>query len=136
MASSEGRSRLTPAMSSRRLQVLDFVRDYIVRHSEAPSLSEIANGCGIGRTRAHALVRTLVRQGHLMRRRGVRGLMLPSAIEEAKRKLRLAGYRIDESSEGPCTNSRLLPLPALDYLEEAQQREDENDDSGDGERGE
>jgi hypothetical protein len=135
MSSIQGGLRLTPAMSSRRLQVLDFVRDYIASHNEAPSLGEIANGCSIGRTRAHQLVRTLIRQGHLMRRRGMRGLMLPTAIEEAKRQLREAGYRIDEDFEDaasapPCTNSRLLPLPPLDYLEN-RQRGDEGGDSGD-----
>jgi hypothetical protein len=115
-----GPPRLSPAMSSRRLQVLDFIRAYIAKHNEAPSLLETARGCGISKTRAHKLVRELIRQGHLMRRQGMRGLMLPSAIEEAKRQLREAGYRIDEDfgadATPPCTKSRLLPLPPLDYV--------------------
>jgi hypothetical protein len=129
-----GPPRLSPSMSSRRLQVLGFIRDYIAAQNESPSLGEIASGCGIDRSKAHRHVRSLIRQGHLMRRRGMRGLMLPSAIEEAKRQLREAGYRIDEDFGGD-TKSRLLPLPPLDYL--PRQQGGEGDDGDDGkQRGE
>lgn len=130
--------RLTPAMSSRRVQVLDFIRTYIASHNEKPSLGEIASGCGISRARAHQHVRSLIRQGHLMRRRGMRGLMLPSAIEDAKRQLREAGYLVDEDFEGkgaalsPYTKSRLLGPPALDYVSPSAGTEGEGGDSGEG----
>lgn len=112
-----GPPRLTPAMSSRRLQVLDFVRDYIASHNASPSEYEIAAGVGISRPRARELLKALVKAGQLKRRPGPRGLMLPSAIEEAKRRLRDHGYTVDEDllAAAPRPKTTLQPLPALDY---------------------
>ena len=69
-------ARLTPAMVSRRLQVLDFVRRYIARWGGSPSYGEIAAACGISRNRAHKLVRALVHHGLIGKVPGERGLRL------------------------------------------------------------
>lgn len=132
--------RLRPDMASRRLQVLAFVRSYISRMNGSPSLGEIAAGIDISRTRARELVKALVREGQLLRRPGPRGLMLPSAIDEAKRQLRELGWQIDEAfvcASAPVppggAHSTLHGPPMLDYLPpdgEGEDGEDRGDEAG------
>jgi hypothetical protein len=111
-------ARLKPEMASRRLLVLDFVRRYIERWGQSPSYSEIAAGVGIGRARAHQLVRRLVTSGHLLRTPGPRGLALPDQRDEAVRQLRELGWTVDPGAAEarlPYTLSKLLDAPPLTY---------------------
>lgn len=111
-------ARLKPEMASRRLLVLAFVRQYIERWKRSPSYGEIAAGVGVGRARAHQLVRRLVADGQLLRTPGPRGLSLPDKRDEAIRQLRELGWSVDEDVETvrrPYTHSKLLDLPPLTY---------------------
>jgi DNA-binding MarR family transcriptional regulator len=111
--------RLKPEMTSRRLLVLAFVRDYLARWGSSPSYGEIANGLGISPTRARQLVKALVASGQLLRRPGPRGLYLPTLRDEAVRQLRELGYVVDEDIFTvclPCAHSTLPARPMLDYV--------------------
>lgn len=98
-------ARLVPEMSSRRLQVFAFVRDYILRFRGSPSHREIAAGVGISRTRVQDLVQRLVSQGLLIQRPGSRGLTLPADRDAAIATLRALGWVVDEAI------GRALPGP-------------------------
>ena len=113
---------LKPAMASRKLHVLGYVREYIAACNGSPSLSEIAAGVGVGKSRARDLVDVLVKEGKLCRKDGTRGLLLPCKIDEAKRLLREAGCMVDEDFDpppltlGPRTKTALPDIPVLEYV--------------------
>ncbi|MBB4611511.1 GntR family transcriptional regulator [Sphingomonas yabuuchiae] len=106
--------RLQPAMVSRRLLVLTFIRAYVDRWGGSPSIGEIAQGIGASRTRVQAALRSLEQDKQIIRRPGARGIMLPDRLEEAVRDLRAAGFIVDDDIvRGPFP---ILPLaPELDY---------------------
>jgi hypothetical protein len=51
--------RLTPAMSSRKLHALDFIKRYFVEWGQSPTIGELAAELGVSRQRAHGIVRQL-----------------------------------------------------------------------------
>lgn len=106
--------RLQPAMASRKLLVLAFIREYIARWGGSPSISEIAEGTGSSRGGVKAALRVLAGEGVIVRRPGARGIVLPDRLTEALRELRAAGYLVDDDLvRGPF---QTLPLtPELDY---------------------
>lgn len=108
--------RLRPEMASRKLLVLDFVRDYIARWHASPSYGEIAAGVGISATRAKQLVKALAREGQLLRKPGPRGLSLPEDRDEALRLLEDLGYI---ALAPDCPNPTLQVPPVLDYIPDA-----------------
>ena len=113
--SAEGKSRrLRPAMVSLRLQVLDFVHEYIERWRNSPSLGEIAAAVNVDRTRAYRAVCNLANSGLLIKVPGPRGLRLPRQRDEAIEILRALGWRIDDA-EAHATNRQLMEGPAIDY---------------------
>lgn len=130
--------KLSPAMSSLRLLVLDFVREYIERWSESPSLGEIANALHTNRTRARKAVKSLAADGLLMRRPGPRGLTLPSVLDQAKRDLRRMGFIVDEdlhrvyraANIAGVTDGPLLPPAELDYIPSRQSGDGDGQDIG------
>ncbi|WP_152608735.1 LexA family transcriptional regulator [Croceibacterium mercuriale] len=87
---------LAPDMASFRLLVLGFVRDYIGLMHASPSYGEIAAELDSSRKRVMKAVRSLERDGLLIRAAGPRGLRLPSLRDAAIRQLRDAGFFIDE----------------------------------------
>lgn len=120
-------------MTSRRLLVLAFVRDYLTRWGESPSHGEIASGLGISPTRVRQLVKALVASGQLLRRPGPRGLSLPTLRDEAVRQLRDLGYLVDEDVFTvclPCAHSTLPATPMLDYVPGRFAEVDGGDESG------
>ena len=125
--------RLSPAMSSRRLLVLVFVRDYIQRHGGSPSLREIANATALNIVGVKRHIDRLVEQGELVRTPGPRGLRLPTIREAALLCLREHGFLIDEDIKtirrSAGTEKQLLPPPTLSYL--ARTLDGETDDAGD-----
>lgn len=75
--------RLKPAMSSRRLQALDFIKRYYLQWSQSPTLGEISAELGISAKRAHELVHQLVAQGLIEHVAGkTRGIRLVDPGEE------------------------------------------------------
>lgn len=102
-------TRLAPEMSSFRLLVLAFVRDYIGLMGASPSYGEIAARLGTNATRCKRAVRALVRDGHLVRIPGPRGLRLPSLRDAAVRALREQGWIIDDAA--------LTALPPPEWLD-------------------
>lgn len=118
--SADAAPRLRPEMASFRLLVLGFVRDYLEHHRVSPSQGEIRNGLRTTRTRVRDALRSLEKDGLIIRSPGKRGLSLPSLRDEAIRQLREMGFAVDEDimritrPGGP--NSTLLPPASLDYV--------------------
>lgn len=106
--------RLTAEMASQRLLVLDFVRAYIGRWCQSPSQGEIANALEIDRTKVWRAIRSLERDGFLLRTPGPRGLALPGAEDEALRQLRAHGWIINPG-ERHVAKANMLPPAELDY---------------------
>jgi hypothetical protein len=71
--------RLSPAMSSRKLQVVSFVHQYIARWGRWPSYGEIGGAMGIERSTARDAVRRAVRDKLLHREKGSRRGVPPPA---------------------------------------------------------
>lgn len=111
--------RLTPEMVSFRGHVLAFVREYIAKWGHSPSYGEIAAALETGKTRVKRSVNSLVKDGLLLKTKGVRGLKLPSSRESAIRTLQELGWKIEDGSCAPPrqagTKTTLLPPPSLDY---------------------
>ena len=107
--------RLTPEMSSFRLLVLGFVRDYWTEHGGSPSYGEIASGLDTYKGRVKWAVRSLVADGELLRTPGPRGLRLPSERDKAIQLLQDLGISIE-----PVTNPTLPVPPELDYPRDAE----------------
>ena len=106
-------------MSSRRLLVLAFVRNYMARWCEAPSQREIAHGLGISRTRVRELIKALVRSGQLLRAPGTRGLALPRDLDDAIWQLCALGWQVNEDHLWlpPPRPERTLKTPiVIDYV--------------------
>ena len=111
-----GPERLRPEMASFRVLVLRFVRDYITRYQLSPSQGEIVHALDSNRTRVRDALRSLARDGLILRTPGERGLRLPDEREAALRTLRALGYRIDgDGQEAGCPVFTLRPGPELDY---------------------
>lgn len=108
--------RLTPAMASRKLQVVSFVRQYIARWGAWPSYGEIGGAMGIHKDTARDAVRRAVRDGLLDRTPGARKPRVAparlSAIEAVGilDQLRAAGFTIQEPSPDPDAPT-FCPLP-------------------------
>ncbi|MEK9211369.1 LexA family protein [Sphingomonas sp. 2378] len=88
--------RLQPAMASRKLLVLAFIRAYVARWGGSPSISEIAEGTGSSRSGVKASLRVLEAERLIFRRPGARGIVLPDRLAEALCELRKAGYIVDD----------------------------------------
>jgi len=136
---SEEARRLKPEMSSFRLLVLGFVRDYWTDHGGSPSYGEIANALDTNRMRVKRAVLALVDDGELLRTPGARGLRLPDQHENALNRLRELGYAIDPERKvvsfpgQPVTKPTLPVPPELDYPRDAEpDSPDDRDNMGDG----
>ena len=105
--------RLTPVMASRRLQVLEFVRSYLVKYGASPSYGEIARGCGTNTSRVKEALQSLVKSGLLLRRPGPRGLALPDTRDAAIQLLSELGYMVFD--ERTVIKPALQSRPLLDY---------------------
>lgn len=104
--------RLQPAMVSRKLLVLSFIRAYIARWGGSPSISEIAEGTGSSRDIVKHALRMLTAEKLILRRKGARGIFLPDRLADALRELRKAGYIVDEDVvRGPPSSL----VPELDF---------------------
>ncbi len=106
--------KLRPEMASFRLLVLAFVSEYISRYKVSPSQGEIRHALDTDRSRVRNALRSLEKDGLILRRPGERGLALPSVRDEAIRQLRQLGFTVDEDIG---RISALLPPPELDYPE-------------------
>ena len=107
--------RLRPEMASSRLLVLDFVRSYIGRWGHSPSYNEIAAGLKISRDAVKRAVRSLVRDGLLLKSDRQRGLALPDEQAQAIRVLRVLGWTVNEDVATAAPLSPLLRGAVLDY---------------------
>jgi hypothetical protein len=132
-------NRLTPEMSSRKVQVEHAVRFYFLQHGVSPTLGEIGAMCGISRQRAHAIVGELALDGRVRRVKGQsRGIMLldpAKGVCEADALLQLQGmgWKIDLTAKalaGPLTNTRLPLAPVLDHVRDIGRGDEQNDGGG------
>ena len=99
--------RLMPAMVSRKLLILHFIRRYIAEWRQGPSLGEIAADQRISRPNVLKHVKTLTREGEIVRRPGPRGIALPDTQQAAKVQLRADGWIVDDDA------LRAVPASAL-----------------------
>jgi SOS-response transcriptional repressor LexA len=75
--------RLTPTMSSRKVQALDFIKRYFAEWGRSPSLGEIGAALGVSRQRAHELVAQLKSEAYIRNTAGQRrGLRLVDPKQE------------------------------------------------------
>ena len=130
------RRKLTPAMASFRLLVLDFVRAYFRENGASPSYGEIAGGLESSRNQVKVAVKSLVRDRLLLQGERPRSLALPSERDAAIRALEGLGFRVDEDARTitqPITDPPLLPPATLDYVPDVDS-DQERGERGQGER--
>jgi hypothetical protein len=87
--------RLTPAMSSRKLQARDFIYRYFARWGYSPTLGEIAGELGVSRKYAYDLVHQLATEKMIEvvagKARGIRLIDRGEELSEADVLFRLLG---------------------------------------------
>lgn len=102
--------------TSRRDQAFDFIRAYIVRHGNSPSMEDVRIALGVSKTRAKALVHQLAVAKMIDRVPGAqRGISIPGLFRElVLDELRRDGYVVDKDvvSGMPCPEGH-LPLVAI-----------------------
>lgn len=118
--------RLSPAMVSRKLQVLAFAKSYFVAWGRGPSYGEIAGAFDISRSHAKGLVRLLIADGTIAREAGSRrGITFPDlvgrvTVADALLVLRSEGWRVDRdilsADPGQCTNETLPGRPEIEHI--------------------
>lgn len=86
-----------------RAAVLSFVRAYLARHDDSPSLGEIADGLGSTKPRVLRILSGLERDGELIRLPGAarckRRILLPEQQSRALALLRQLGWEINPGSK-------------------------------------
>jgi SOS-response transcriptional repressor LexA len=88
--------RLSPAMASRKNQVLAFIRLYWRDHGVGPALSEMAAAVGTSRARVQDAIRKLAKEGRVIWEPGVtRGVRPAESHEEALRVLQAQGWTVN-----------------------------------------
>lgn len=112
--------RLTPGMTSRKLQVVSFVKQYISRWGQWPSYGEIGGAMGIHSSTARDAVKRAVKDGLLHRepgsRKGVaraansRSRLRPEEAAEMIERLREAGVVVMDTKPSSATPT-FYPLP-------------------------
>ncbi|MEO7467759.1 MAG: hypothetical protein ABIV36_12145 [Sphingobium limneticum] len=106
--------RLSPAMASRKNQVLVFIRLYWRAHGVGPSLSEIAAACDTNRSRVQDAIRKLSKEGRVIRDPGkARGVRPAESHEEALHLLEAQGWSVN-----PTRLELVYPGPPLIDLDE------------------
>jgi hypothetical protein len=92
----ENEGRLTPAMRSRKLQALDFVKRYYGRWGRGPSLSELGAALGVSKKRAHDLLHKLSDERQIEitagKTRGIRLVDRNEELSEADVLLRISSF--------------------------------------------
>ena len=87
-------TRLSPTMTSRKLQALAFIRHFYARWGQSPTLGEIAAALKISRKRAHELVGQLATEKMVEvvagKPRGIRLLETGEELSEAEILVRLS----------------------------------------------
>lgn len=87
--------RLSPVMSSRKLQALNFIKRYFAQWGHSPTLSEIAAELDVSTKRAHDLVHRLAQEKMIEqisgKTRGIRLVDRGAELSEADVLVRLAG---------------------------------------------
>lgn len=137
----EGPIRLTPTMSSRKLQLLGFIKRYYVEHGKSPSNREMVAYIDVGRSHLRTILRQLERDGDIIYERGRhRGVRLKAVIDQlsttdALLLLQERGFTIDPGK--PLTLAFPVPKPtlpippALDYVPDVESG-DGDDELADG----
>lgn len=113
--------RLTPAMSSRKLLALGFIKEYFAEHAIGPSRREIGNALSISHQHAARLVKALAVEGRIHHRPGQTRSIVPlDSTAEAVRLLRQAGWKVDgdvmRMAQPDVPLSALMGEAVLDYI--------------------
>lgn len=115
--------RLTPAMSSRKLLALGFIKEYFAEHGVGPSFGEIGAALSITSRHAGRLVGSLARARLVHHTPGrARSLVPLDCTADAIRLLRSYGFKVDEDlmriAQPDVPQSPLMGEAVLDYLPE------------------
>ena len=115
--------RLTPEMSSRKLQALDFIKRYFAQWGHSPTLGELAAALDVSTKRAHDLIHQLARDEmieHLPgKTRGIRLRERGAELSEADVLVRLAGMGWTVAQEDSEGRVRVIMPPADPELQKA-----------------
>lgn len=91
-------ARLTPTMSSRKLQALDFIKRYFAQWGHSPTYGELGAALGVSSKRAHDLVHSLSRERMIEhvagKPRGIRLIDRTAELGEADVLLLLARFGV------------------------------------------
>lgn len=113
--------RLTPAMASRKLLALGFIKRFFAEHGVGPSFNEIGGALDITSRHAGRLVAALARERLVHHTPGrARSLVPLDCTADAIRLLRLRGFKVDEDlmqiAQPDVPQSPLMGEAVLDYL--------------------
>jgi hypothetical protein len=117
-------ARLSPTMSSRKLQALAFIRHFYARWGASPTQGEIAAALHISKKRANNLVHQLSTEKMIEivagKTRGIRLVETAEELSEPEILVRLSamGWTIADGGQiiqPPLTDKGLPLLPVLDF---------------------
>lgn len=128
-------SMCAPALT-REQEAYEWIRGYIVRTGQSPSINELMAGIGVGKTRAKALVHRLAVKKMIDRTPGAqRGISIPGLFRElVLAELRRDGYVVDRDVVvgGPCPQGHLPLIAILEHVPTnvAGEHHDQSDQGG------
>lgn len=106
--------------ASRREEAYNFIRAYITRTGQSPSINNIMVALGVSKTRAKALVHQLAVAKMIDRVPGAqRGISIPGLFRElVLEELRREGYVVDKDilAGVPCPQGHLPLIAILDHI--------------------
>ncbi|QIG80088.1 LexA family protein [Stakelama tenebrarum] len=112
-------------MSSRKFQLLGWIKGYFAEHGVSPATREMAAAIGVSTTRVRALLRRLEAEGLIIRLKGVeRGIRLPEMADElSDAEIAIAlvarGWKVNpatRSATGAFPDRNLPQLPPLVHI--------------------
>ncbi|MBB3691470.1 SOS-response transcriptional repressor LexA [Sphingomonas sp. BK580] len=105
---------------SRRDEAYNFIRAYITRTGQSPSINNIMAALGVSKTRAKALVHQLAVANMIERVPGAqRGISIPGLFRElVLEELRREGYVVDKDilAGVPCPQGHLPLIAMLEHI--------------------
>jgi SOS-response transcriptional repressor LexA len=112
---------LVPVRSSRKAEALAYITEHLRTKGHSPSMQDIADALGVGKTRAKTLVHQLATQNMIKRAPGSqRAISVPGLFDQlVAEKLRSEGWIVDEDlTEGRATGPQghLSLIAILDHV--------------------
>ena len=107
---------MTPNLSLKKQQFLNFIQHYTIKYGQSPSYQEIMRGMGFGSLgTVNWYVKALTHNGHLNRSKGPNGkraLAVSSQYEEKRSQLSLLGFIAAGEPIEALENAQSISVPA------------------------